>query len=103
MLRRINRLMDGAWERDGYSSSCSFRQRVLWITPMVVAIPLIGLAQALGASPTGRLTTLIAIVGIVACLLMFSLSMYRWFVGYSRTEYQEAQAAALRAKQQSET
>lgn len=103
MLRRINRVVDSAWERHGYSSCFSFRQRVLWISPMAVAIPLIGLAQAFGASSTGRLTTLIAIVGIVACLLMFCLSMYSWLVGYSRTEYQDAQAAAQRAKQQSET
>jgi amino acid transporter len=103
MLRRINRLIDSTWERDGYSSLFSLRQRLLWITPMIVVIPLIGLAQAFGASSTGRLTTLIVIVGIAACLLMFALSMYRWLVGYSRTGYQEAQAEAQRVKQQSET
>jgi amino acid transporter len=87
MLRRMKKLIDSTWERDGYSSFFSLRQRLLWITPMIAVIPLIGLAQAFGASSTGRFTTLIAIVGIVACLLMFGLSLYRWFFGFSRTEY----------------
>ena len=44
----------------------------------------------------------ITIVGIMACLLMFSLSMYRSFFGYSRTEHQERQAAAHNVRQKSE-
>lgn len=94
MLRRVLRWIDRDWERRRYLPLLAFGQRLLWIAPILLAIVIMELAEALGASPSGPVTTTILIAGMVGCITTFAFSMYRWFVGYGRTEWQEKQAAS---------
>ena len=98
MLSRLTRWIDRDWERRRYLSIIAIAQRLLWVAPILVAIVIMELAEALGASPTGPVTLAILIAGMAGCVFTFSLSMYRWFIGYSRTDWQEKQAAARRGK-----
>lgn len=86
MMNRLIRWMDRDWQQRRYLPLLAIGQRLIWVAPMLVAIPLFSLAEALGAAASGPITLTIVIVGMLASLLMFSLSMYRWFVGYGRTE-----------------
>ena len=94
MLRRVLHWIDRDWERRRYLPLIAFGQRLLWIAPILLAILLMELAEALGASPSGPVTTAILIAGVVGCIITFAISMYRWFVGYGRTEWQEKQVVS---------
>jgi hypothetical protein len=84
--------MDRDWEQGRYLPLLAIGQRLIWVAPMLVAILLISLADAFGAAASGTITLIILIAGMLASLLMCSLSMYRWFIGYGRTDWQDAQA-----------
>jgi len=84
-MRRLVGWIDRDWERRRYWTFFAFGQRLLWIAPSLAAFLLMSLAQALGASPKGPLMLTLGILGAIGTLLLFGLSMYRWFVGYGRT------------------
>ncbi|WP_294257624.1 hypothetical protein [uncultured Sphingomonas sp.] len=84
--------MDRDWEQRRYLPLLAIGQKLIWVAPMLIAILLISLAEALGVAASGPITMAILIVGIVASLVMFGFSMFCWFVGYGRTDWQDAQA-----------
>jgi len=60
---------------------------------------LMSLAEYLGAPPRGTVSIGLFLLGILGTFLVLTLSMYRWFKGFSRTKWQEEQAALHRKSQ----
>lgn len=89
--------MDRDWEQRRYLATFAFAQKLLWIAPMLMAVLLTGVAEMLGAAPDGPATLTILLLGFVGSLVTLVMSLYRWFIGYGRTDWQKKQASEQRA------
>lgn len=94
-LKSLAGWIDKDWQRLRFNPTFAFAQRFLWCVPMLV-IGLVGYLA--GAKPGDALYDWGLPIGMVLSLLLFGLSMYRWLKGYSRSDWQEAQARRMRGE-----
>ncbi|AEG47897.1 hypothetical protein Sphch_0197 [Sphingobium chlorophenolicum L-1] len=85
--------MDRDWERRRYNPVFAFAQRLMWCVPIVV-VAFVG--HLFDAEQGDVLYDWGLPVGMAMTLMLMGWSFYRWFSGYSRTDWQEKQAQKLR-------
>ncbi|QUT05246.1 hypothetical protein KFK14_19960 [Sphingobium phenoxybenzoativorans] len=95
-LKAFSAWLDRDWTRRGYNPIFAFGQRLIWCVP-VLAIGLVG--YLFGAEPGDVLYDWGLPVGMALSLMLMGWSGYRWFSGYSRTDWQEKQARKRRRKE----
>lgn len=94
-LRSLIDWIDKDWERLRFNPVSLFAQKLLWCVPILV-VGIVGYIA--GTAPGDVLYDWGLPIGIVLSLLLFGLSMYRGLRGYSRTDWQEAQARRRRGE-----
>ncbi len=97
-MKRLVLWLDRYWERRSYNPVFAFAERLLVGAPLLIALLLMGVLEALGVSLDAPIITAILIVGVLGMFGMMGLSLYRWMTGYSRSEWQDKQAKQHRAK-----
>ena len=95
LLRSLIRWIDKDWETLRFNPVFAFAQRFLWCVPIIV-IGFVGYLA--GAKPGDFLYDWGLPFSMVLSLLLFGVSMYRWLRGYSRSDWQEAQAKRRRGE-----
>ena len=97
-MRRFGSWLDRYWERRSYNPVFAFAERLMVIAPLLIAILLMGVLEALGVSRGAPVMTGILIAGGVCAFGMMGISLHSWMKGYSRSEWQDKQGKQHRAK-----
>jgi hypothetical protein len=98
MFRALTAWIDRDWASRKYNPLFAFGQRLLCFVPVFVSLGVIAIMKALGAEPNGTATLVVLALGAVAMLAVMLVSIYRWMVRYSRSDFQEHAAAEHRAR-----
>lgn len=98
MFRALIGWMDRDWASRKYNSVFAFGQRFFWGLPLFVSIAVTGVLDALGYSRDGLANLAVIILGVVGSFAIMFVSLYRWAVGYGRTESHERAAAEHRTR-----
>ncbi len=98
MFRALIGWIDRDWASRKYNPVFAFGQRFLWGVPVFVSLGVVAIMAALGAEPNGTATLVVFALGAVGMLAAMLFSIYRWMVGYSRSDFQEHAAAEQRAR-----
>lgn len=98
MFRALIGWMDRDWASRKYNPVCAFGQRFLWSVPVFVSLAVTGVLDALGFPRDGLANSAVLVLGGVGMFAIVLLSLYRWAVGYGRSEFQERVAAEHRAR-----
>ncbi|MGA1797337.1 hypothetical protein VH567_00980 [Sphingomonas sp. 4RDLI-65] len=90
--------IDRDWASRKYNPVFAFGQRFVWGVPVFISIA-IGIAlEALGYPSDGTAILVVVVLGAAGMFSIMLISLYRWAVGYSRSDFQERAAAEHRAQ-----
>lgn len=98
MFRALIAWMDRDWARRNYNSLFAYRQRLVWCAPLFVSIAVISLLDAFGFSRDSSAALTVFALGATGMFAIMLVSLYRWAIGYSRSDFQEQAAAKHRAR-----
>jgi hypothetical protein len=96
LFKAFSAWLDRDWERRSYNPISAFGQRLVWCVP-VLAIALVG--HLFGAGPGDILYDWGLPVVMALSLMLMCWSGYRWFSGYSRTDWQEKRTGQRRRRE----
>jgi hypothetical protein len=89
---------------DEYLKGRRFRLGLLFrlsvFVPLAVALGLIGLLETMGVPRGSPIADAALIIGFAASAFVMGLWLYRWFIGYGSTAWQEEQAARERRERE---
>ena len=97
MFRGLIAWMDRDWARQDYNVTFRSWQRVLLVLPVLVSLILADMLEVFGLPSNGAVGLTIFAFGVVTSLVVTAVSLYRWAMGYGRSDYQERKAAELKA------
>ena len=90
--------MDRDWASRRYNPVFAFAQRLVWGVPIFLSLAVIGALEALGFSRDGPAVLGVLALGVAGMFAIMLVSLYRWAIGYSRSEFQERAAAEHRER-----
>ncbi|WP_041390598.1 hypothetical protein [Sphingobium chlorophenolicum] len=93
LIKAFSAWIDRDWERRSFNPVFAFGQRFIWCVPILV-IGVVG--HLFNAEPGDVLYDWGLPVGMALSLILMGWSCYRWFSGYSRTDWQKKQASKHR-------
>ena len=98
MFRALIKWMDRDWAIRRYNPVFALGQRLLWGVPVFVSLAVIAALEASGFSRNGPVTLVALALGMTGTFAVMLISLYRWAIGYSRSDFQERAAAEHRAR-----
>lgn len=98
MFRALIGWMDRDWASRKYNPVFAFGQRFVWGIPLLVSIGVISVLDALGFSRDSSAPLTVLALGATGTFAIMLVSLYRWAVGYGRSDFQERAAAEHRAR-----
>jgi len=98
MFRALINWMDRDWASRRYNPVFAFGQRLVWGVPVFLSIAVTGALEAMGFSRDGPAVLGTIVLGVIGMFAVMLVSLYRWAVGYSRSEFQERTAAEHRVR-----
>ncbi|MET3439119.1 hypothetical protein [Sphingomonas sp. 1185] len=98
MFRALINWMDRDWTSRRYNPVFAFAQRLVWGVPVFLSLAVISALEALGFSRDGPVALGVFALGGAAMFAMMLVSLYRWAVGYSSSQFQEQAAAERRER-----
>jgi hypothetical protein len=98
MLRALINWMDRDWASRRYNPVLAFAQRLVWCVPFLLSLAVIGALESLGFSRDGPVVLSVFALGCAGTFTIMLVSLYRWAVGYSRSDFQERAAAEHRER-----
>jgi hypothetical protein len=98
MFRALIGWMDRDWASRKYNPVFAFGQRLLWGVPLFLSIAVMGILDALGFPRDSPAVLAVFAVGAIGMFTVMLISLYRWAIGYSRSDFQERAAAEHRAR-----
>ena len=99
LFRALIAWMDRDWASRRYNPVFAFAQRLVWGVPIFLSLAVIGALEALGFSQDSTAVLGVLAVGAVGMAAIMLVSLYRWAIGYSRSEFQERAAAEHRERE----
>lgn len=82
MFRALTAWIDRDWERRSYSPLFLVKQGLMVWAPVVLAFLVVTMLQLPIGGPASNV---LLILGVLGAASLFSLSAYRWFVGYGKS------------------
>lgn len=98
MFRALVGWMDRDWASRKYNSVFAFGQRFLWGAPVVISLAVGSALEAIGYPSDGMAILVVFALGVAGMFAIMTISLYRWAIGYSRSDFQEQAAAEHRAR-----
>lgn len=98
MFRALIGWMNRDWASRKYNPVLAFGQRLVWGLPVFASIAVIGVLDALGFTRDGSTTLLVIVFGAAGMCAIVLVSLYRWTIGYGRSDFQERAAAEHRGR-----
>jgi hypothetical protein len=98
MFRALMNWMDQDWANRRYNPVFALAQRLVWCVPVFLSLAVIGALEALGFSHDGPAVLGVLALGIAGMFAIMLVSLYRWAIGYSRSDFQTRAAAEHRAR-----
>lgn len=98
MFRALIGWMDRDWSSRKYNPVFAFGQRLIWGVPMFISLAIISLLDALGFPRDSPATLTVLALGMIGVFTVMLVSLYRWAIGYSRSDFQSRAAAEHRAR-----
>lgn len=98
MFRALINWMDRDWANRRYNPVFAFAQRLVWGVPVFLSLAVIGALEALSFSHADPAVVTVLTLGCVGMFAIMLVSLYRWAIGYSRSDFQKQVAAEHRAK-----
>ena len=97
MFRALIGWMDRDWADRKYNPVFAFAQRLVWGVPLLVSIAAVGLLDVLGFPLDSVATPTALALGATGTVVIMLIALYRWAIGYSRSDFQKRAAAEHRA------
>lgn len=98
MFRALIGWMDRDWASRRYNPVFAFGQRFVWGVPWLVSIAAIGVLDALGFPRDSSVPLTVFALGAIGTFVIMLVSLYRWAIGYGRSDFQEQAAMGHQAR-----
>lgn len=98
MFRALINWMDRDWANRRYNPVFAFAQRLVWGAPVFLSLAVISALEALGFAHDGPAVLAVLALGGAGMFAIMLVSLYRWAIGYSRSDFQKQAAAEHRAR-----
>ncbi|MEG3163103.1 hypothetical protein U1701_00680 [Sphingomonas sp. PB2P19] len=98
MFRALIGWMDRDWASRKYNPVFAFGQRIVWSIPFLVSIAVIGILDVLDFPRDSSASLMVIALGATGTFAVMLVSLYRWAVGYSRSDFQDRAATEHRAR-----
>jgi hypothetical protein len=98
MFRALIGWMDRDWASRKYNPVFAFGQRLIWGVPLLLSIAVISVLDALDFSRDSSASLTVLALGATGTFAIMLVSLYRWAIGYSRSDFQHRAAAEHRAR-----
>ena len=93
MFPALIKWMDRDWANRRYNPAFAFAQRFVWGVPVFLSLAVIGALEALGFLHDGPAVLGVLALGFAGMFAIMLVSLYRWSIGYSRSDFQKQAAA----------